>query len=312
MPPLTFDALQLYATVFLGMGGILLGLAGLLFRLPLPQPRWVRAGLVLGLLAAFSAGVAALCESPLAWLPLAALVGSWVVYRIARSTWVARAGRRLCHLAATAEARWGSVLVGSLVVTALLLLRLDGAMVADELPLTPHEQQPEVARNIKPVSFSPLMTDRGRVVPVYVNEVDQTNPTLAEEKLIAQYHLEGKLIRTGPADSKCDCHGWTFAEGNYWLAGKDMEIVLEDNGYKPVSQPKPGDLVIYRSESDGMIVHSGIVRMVGAPGESILVESKWGDLSRFLHPVEMPMYNAHHTFYHTDRVGGHSLRTQVL
>jgi len=86
-----------------------------------------------------------------------------------------------------------------------------------------------------------------------------------------------------------------------------VEMILADNSFLEVSSPHPGDVVVYR-DGKGTIVHSGIIRAVlgnSLLGEAItiLVESKWGMGSCYLHPVDCQPYSQSFAFYR--RLGGH-------
>jgi hypothetical protein len=85
-----------------------------------------------------------------------------------------------------------------------------------------------------------------------------------------------------------------FAGGRYWIGPEDVEAILADNGYRTVSDPRPGDLAIYREGT--AIAHTGIVR-TGGPGVPLLIESKWGWMGVFLHRPEDTCYGQQITFY---------------
>jgi len=125
----------------------------------------------------------------------------------------------------------------------------------------------------------------------------------AERRALTGMGFSERLIRTGPATEVTNCHGWVFTAGEYWLAPDDVELILTDNNYESVSEPGPGDLVIYREGSK--LLHSGVVRTLMNDG-SILVESKWGWMGTFIHPVGGTCYGRGVTYYHSLR-GGHTL-----
>ena len=102
------------------------------------------------------------------------------------------------------------------------------------------------------------------------------------------------------------CHDWVFTGGRYTLTG-DPQAILEDNGYAEVQLPRAGDLAVYRDQSSGTLMHTGVVRSVGEGG-AVLVESKWAWMGRYLHPAGVYCYpGAVCTFYHSAR-SGHLLR----
>src|SRR5262249_10677123 len=83
-----------------------------------------------------------------------------------------------------------------------------------------------------------------------------------------------------------------------------VDKILEDNGYSTAAKPQAGDAIVYRNEF-GIIVHTGVVRL--ANGDSVLIESKWGPLGRFLHAPADQAYSTRWIFYRSPR-NGHVLR----
>lgn len=51
-----------------------------------------------------------------------------------------------------------------------------------------------------------------------------------------------------------DCHGCTFADGEYWIDNDQVDLILKGDSYSKVQAPEPGDVVIYRK--DGEVQHS--------------------------------------------------------
>ena len=92
-----------------------------------------------------------------------------------------------------------------------------------------------------------------------------------------------------------NCHGWVFTGGKHFLRGCDVDLILKDNGYQAISQPKENDIVIYRC-ADGRILHTGLVRVVLVDG-TILIESKWGAAGRYLHRPENQPYSTLFEYY---------------
>src|SRR5262249_59637069 len=88
--------------------------------------------------------------------------------------------------------------------------------------------------------------------------------------------------------------------------GSQVPQILADNGYRPVTTPRAGDLVVFR-DGQGEVVHSGVVCGASEDG-TVLIESKWGRLGRFVHTASQHCYpETKVTYYHTPR-GGHLLR----
>jgi hypothetical protein len=59
-------------------------------------------------------------------------------------------------------------------------------------------------------------------------------------------------------------------------------------------------LVVYRQNNT--IAHTAVVRFL-SEGQPILVESKWGSLGLFLHPIEKSAYGTEFTFHRSPRAG---------
>ncbi len=80
-----------------------------------------------------------------------------------------------------------------------------------------------------------------------------------------------------------------------------MELILRENGYRQVSDPRPGDLVVYRGQGR-TVAHTAVVRYV-SDGQPVLVESKWGELGVFLHAADKSVYGTAYTFHRSARRG---------
>ena len=62
-----------------------------------------------------------------------------------------------------------------------------------------------------------------------------------------------------------DCHGVTFANGEYWINDDEVDKILDKGGYKPTNQPQTGDILVYREGE--AVVHSVTVTKVDALGK---------------------------------------------
>src|SRR5581483_327720 len=78
----------------------------------------------------------------------------------------------------------------------------------------------------------------------------------------SQYHT--LVVRRRPPDETTNCHGWVFAAGRFWVGGGQVDAILKENRYAAVSDPQPGDLVVYRNYGD--VTHTAVVRYV-TPGQ---------------------------------------------
>lgn len=109
---------------------------------------------------------------------------------------------------------------------------------------------------------------------------------LEAEKLLNDPQYAFQFIRTAPADVSYNCHGWTFRAGKRSVGDSEVQEWINSSRYKPVlTRPMPYDIVIYYQNNN--ICHSGIVQSISRNG-IILVESKWGTLGRFIHPIDAP------------------------
>jgi hypothetical protein len=156
---------------------------------------------------------------------------------------------------------------------------------------------------LEPEPATLAITDCGTTIPLRTAaEIrDPTELRHVEQEILEAQNRSELVIRKKPPADICNCHGWIFADGQYWISTDDVERILDDNGYQPVSAARPGDLAIYRN-SGGHICHSAVVRAVLDDG-TILVEGKWGWMGVFLHRVQESCYGEDVTFYHSSRPG---------
>lgn len=291
--------LVLLATV--GVGGFAFGS----LRACSAKNRLARASAgALGVCFAGFAALAAGFGQPLAvWLPPAAMVALWLT---------------LCFLRTGVAHRLG-VCVGSTRCQSALLLGCGVLAVvwtvrATEVePLTtfnpPSNTGGAGERVLEDISPSPARTDHNQPVKIRsrVLKARFTPEFLARQSaLLDRLGLRERVITLPDADQDCNCHGWVFTGGQYWVASEEVQTILDDNGYQAVTEPHPGDLVIYRDES-GAISHTGLLRTAGGDCP-LLVESKWGGIGRFIHQAADHAYgDMTWTFYRSAR-NGHILR----
>jgi hypothetical protein len=167
----------------------------------------------------------------------------------------------------------------------------------------------EAADELASATYSPsrepvpvgLVTDRG-------TRIDLTSPVARREPAVLRDHeatalrkagLHESVIRRSAAGEQSNGFGWVFAGDRHWLAETAVEPILAENGYRPVDDPRPGDLVLYRSAT-GLPAHAGVVRYV-AGGMPVLVEGKWGWMGVFLHPVDRSPFGTDYAYYRSPR-----------
>jgi len=148
--------------------------------------------------------------------------------------------------------------------------------------------------SLEPVPDTLAFTDRGTPV-----EIQRLHEAVAPGAVPSGY--EGRLIVAGGEDALSNCHGWVFGGGAFSVGGSSVDAILEENGYREVSDPRPMDLVIYRDD-DGVPVHTGIVKATGA-NRFVLVESKWGQLDVYWHEPADQRYADHWEYWRSDRLG---------
>src|SRR5581483_6709944 len=135
--------------------------------------------------------------------------------------------------------------------------------------------------------ISQAYTDRGRPLTVLQVRARPMPEMIADDHFWLQDQgLAHRVVRTAPPSPDYVCHDWVFAAGRYSIVDSPVEMILEDNGYTAVSRPQVGDLAVYRHGPGGPIMHTGIVQVV-EEGAEVVVESKWGWRSRYLHPADV-------------------------
>lgn len=295
-----FDHFFVLATV--GLGLIAAGVANLVFG------GAQRNRIVLRALFSFTACggavalLAAATRAELAAQAAGLLTGSVLGTALVGSAW---AHRRLAALAALARkpvARWGTLAVCglALVVGAGFRFEATDEALSDqqtfdlELMLG---RQPN-----RPTERARAVTDRGTQVVLKEPQAMRAPELLAapEEKVLRDTKLDAQVIRSGAPSDASNCHGWVFTGGQFLLGPDDVELILKENAYAEVAEPRPGDVAIYRQS--GTISHSAIVRYV-SEGRPVLVEGKWGTMGVFLHPVDKTPYGTDYAFYRSTRPG---------
>jgi hypothetical protein len=308
--PVAWPSLDAETVCALGVGGTLLGLVGLLCG-PVVRGRgravaaWaLAAGWFVGLPAAL-----ALRIDPVWWLPPLALLSAARGLAALRAPWVERLTLAALWLGCHPRAHALLLLVAGPLSLVWYAERLD----RETSPLRDDEAFAALATGgVAQLERQPTRyarTDAGRSVPLFVvtqPETDAPPPPIDDAVSLHNRHFELSVIRNEPATDGCNCHGWVFAGGRYWLGGAAVAPVLEDNGYRRADVPQVGDLALYRDEK-GDIAHSGLV--CGFTGNhEILIESKWGRLGRYVHRADQHPYpNTTITYYHSPRAG-HLLR----
>jgi hypothetical protein len=153
-----------------------------------------------------------------------------------------------------------------------------------------------------PTTRARAVSDKGTQLVMHepVSPHSYAELALEEERVLRNARLDDQVMRRGKADGWTNCHGWVFADGRFILCHDVVELILDENGYTETHDPEPGDVVVYGNR--GSISHTGIVRYV-TEGLPVMVESKWGSMGVFMHPVDKSPYGSQHTFYRSHRHG---------
>jgi hypothetical protein len=274
-------------------------------------PVWAagaKGAVLLSLLVAATLGV----DAHLAEMPTAFRVFPWLLFGVglvvlaAESTRVrtllVRLGRRL-------RGRWIYHAGFAAIVIAFLVHVVVGPALVQELPPLETDVVWDLFDEFQEMASSPLRTDLGQMIPAQMHKSRASVPEPAfhdsEGKHLLALGMNQHVIALEQSWLPCNCHGYVFTAGRYFIANEDVDTILHDNDYASVKLPRLGDLVVYRDQRDN-VVHTGIVR--GRRGAMVLVESKFGRLGCFLHPLDIDCYRfATAQFYRSPR-GGHLLR----
>jgi len=286
------------------VGALLLGLAGLL----VPAVARSRVGLAVagvGLMAlGLVAGLVGL--DTFLWQPPLDLAGLLGLIGLLRSSWLERLAGRSLRLLAIPFVQAGLLVVvggGGLAWQAARLdASLQNEMVSGQLTL-----ELEQRLELNPVAEPLVVTDAGHAVPLFAAASDrESSLSEGETDLFQQLKLNRHAIEVSAPTLDYNCHGWVFTGGRHWVRGSAVAQILADNGYGEVSRPRLEDLVVYRN-AKGDIIHTGVVQAL-LPQGVVLIESKWGQMGRFLHRPEENCYRGStFSFYHSER-GSHQLR----
>jgi hypothetical protein len=293
----------------LGLSACAMGLAALLARRRGARRRpWLRPLALAALLGLGGAAAGLAGLPPYLWGPAALLAGAWLVFAFCRSGWAAALGRFAAAGLSRPRAQAAALLVGG-----CSLLGWQACVLDQRLERELRETDDHVARAavqaLPPLEEVPGLTawtDAGERVALWRVPAGAAAGPPEEYSYIRENGLRLRLIRTGPASLDCNCHGWVFTGGKFWVHGASVEPILRGNRYRAVAAPAVGDLAVFR-DSSGAPGHTALVRAVGEDG-AVLLESKWSVHGRFLHTPAGHAYSDYACAYHRSPRGGHLLR----
>jgi hypothetical protein len=214
----------------------------------------------------------------------------------------ALASRTLLNLqSVTAPRRWGVLLMG------LSPLFLAGGLWQIEVMAAPPIESMDGLKDyptadLVEVTDISAYTDHGRRVPLHKVRAETLDSVAIEGDQGLPKEgtpLPYRAIRLMDPDTVSNCVGWVFTGAHSWILCRNVQPILEDNGYQAVTDARPGDLVIYR-DSNNEIVHAGAVVALTDNGQP-LIESKWGYQGVFLHLPEGTPYGDTWTYYRSPR-----------
>ena len=245
------------------------------------------------------AGAAALFNKPWQlWCPALVVSVGWLLLRLNRCLW-----RQVLAWPATRRfGHWKAQTLALLAVAPQVLAAVFLPTAEADIPVHHSIVPVNLPEAERPQSCSAL-TDRSTAIPLVRSTHRQValNPEEVEQAFVTRLTKNHPVSKTAPADPSYNCHGWVFTGGEYCLDGLDVERILVENGYDPVTAPRPGDLAIYRTPF-GVLNHTALVRVVTEEG-LVLVESKWGPLGRYLHPADKVEFAGVPTYHRSSRSG---------
>lgn len=215
------------------------------------------------------------------------------------------------HAAAFAQKKWGRIALATMILAGFA--GMSAAYVAflesddqDPFPEAMNFANDLHEQNGVPASSddSPLYTDHGEKIAIRkIFTGNSLQPAIVHRQMamLQRFRLREQVIQIPGGWQPCNCHGFTFADGQYWIPGEEVPKILQDNGYVEMQTPRPGDVAVYRNAADE-VIHTGVVN--SANSDIILVESKWGRMGRFIHPHNRHCYSESTcTFYRSRRAG---------
>jgi hypothetical protein len=239
------------------------------------------------------------------WQPPLVLAGVWLGFSLCRTPVLEKGALLLAGALRHPRAQAAALLGCAAALLCWQSYRLDGDVAADTIDLESELGHSLGASGLVPHDEEAAQTDAGRAVALFRPRAGWASP-IAEEDYLRKLGLSRKLIQTDATDPTYNCHGWIFAAGRCWVRGETIEQILKDNGYRAVSRPEVGDLAIFRDAANA-ITHSALVRGSGEEGV-LLLESKWGQLGRYIHTSSEHLYGHHQCTYYRSTRGSHLLR----
>lgn len=256
-----------------------------------------------GLIAVAVAAIGSLIAASKVALFAAGIAAIWA---LVRSRWCRAAIATIVRVAKKPMAHASIVSLAGIAVTTYGVVGIDRAVEFVEFKEFTFFQVMSTMPPVAPEPAAFAVSDCGSPIrlsiPANARETDELRGI--EHAVLESLRWNDCVIRRQPPGDATNCHGWVFTNGQYWLTADDVERILDDNGYMPVSEPRPGDLAIYRNPTGG-VAHTAVVRAVCDDGMPI-VEGKWGWMGVFLHRASDSCYGKDFTYFRSER-NGHRL-----
>ena len=85
-----------------------------------------------------------------------------------------------------------------------------------------------------------------------------------------------EAFRSADSDMSADsnCHGLTFADGQYFVDNPQVPTILQGDNYQETNEPQVGDVVVYMEGNE--IVHTATVHTIGKDGKVSLIAGLGG------------------------------------
>jgi len=281
----------------IGLGLLLLGIANLSLRDFRP---WVKAVVGLAVVAFVSCLTFPLDVSEYITATVAGVVtGVALVVTLAGSSQVVTAFASLIQTVIQPAWRWGTLAAFGAAVVSVSLYKYESdeeAVLDEEMSVM---QQLAWKPPLHVATDAIVVTDAGKVVELHEPDTRRDTAEMAdlERRILEQMSMGLAVIRQNGVDDGANCHGWVFTGGKYWLGPEMVTKILNENGYRPVTVPHVGDVVVYCDR--GQVAHTALVKYLG--DDAPIVEGKWGWMGVFLHPADHSPYGQSITYYHSDR-----------
>lgn len=152
----------------------------------------------------------------------------------------------------------------------------------------------------------PLATRKGRTIPNDRRPEQPPARLRAARELVSRSHPNARLRSL---TAVYNCMGMVFATRRTWVDPEDLQMILEDDEYRRLSDPDQvveGDVVVYRN-AQGNVAHVGLVARVNVnlsqATREITVLSQWGADGEYFHSVDdVSPYLGAPTEYWSDRI----------